>query len=149
MLTMAVEIYTKMLNRKATDSQDAGAITNMMSVDSSQVGDTCSYIHDIFPDAVVQLVLSAVLLFSVLGWSAVASFAMLAVMFPLNTYFARLFARAYKGVMDAMDERSEITNEVLQNAKLVKVGTSLLRCVGLAHLTGCSTSHGSKSLPRA
>jgi ABC transporter transmembrane region len=93
-------------------------------VDSFQVGEACSYVHDLFPDALVQFVVAATLLFSTLGKSALASFVILALLVPLNGLFGKLFTWAYKGMMKGMDARSDITNEVLRNVRLIKVSYS-------------------------
>lgn len=121
------EIYAKTLRKKATASKEAGTITNLLSVDSFQGGEVCSYVHDIFPDAFIQLAVAAILLFYTLGWSAMATLVTLAVLFPSNAFFARSFARAYKAMNTAMDARIDITNQVLQNAKLIKVSFRLFK----------------------
>lgn len=115
------EMHAETLRRKVTSSKDTGTITNLLSVDAFQVGEACSYIHDLFPDAVTQFVVAALLLFSTLGRSALASFVILALLVPLNGFFGRLFAWAYGGMMTGMDARINVTSEVLRNVKLIKV----------------------------
>jgi ABC transporter transmembrane region len=124
-LTAVLEIYAETLKRKLTVSKDTGTVTNLLSVDSFQVGEACSYVHDLFPDAVTQFVVAAILLFSTLGKSALASFVILALLVPLNALFGRLFTWAYKAMMEGMDVRSDVTNEVLRNVKLIKVSYDL------------------------
>jgi ABC transporter transmembrane region len=123
-LTIAIEIHAETLKRKIKISRDTGTITNLLSVDSFQVGEACSYVHDLFPDAVTQFVVAALLLFSTLGKSALASFVILALLVPLNAFFGRLFTWAYRDMMKGMDSRSDVTNEVLRNVRLIKVSFS-------------------------
>ena len=123
-LTIAIEIHAETLKRKIKISKDTGTITNLLSVDSFQVGGACSYVHDLFPDAVTQFVVAALLLFSTLGQSALASLVILALLVPLNAFFGRLFTWAYRDMMKGMDSRSDVTNEVLRNVRLVKVSFS-------------------------
>jgi ABC transporter transmembrane region len=124
-LILPTEIHGETLTRKITNLKDTGTVTNLLSVDSFQVGEACSYVHDLFPDAVTQFVVAAILLFSVLGKSALASFVILALLVPLNALFGRLFTWAYRGMMKGMDARSDVTNEVLRNVKLIKVSYSI------------------------
>jgi ABC transporter transmembrane region len=124
-LILPTEIHAETLKRKTTNLNDTGTVTNLLSVDSFQVGEACSYVHDLFPDAVTQFVVAAILLFSVLGKSALASFVILALLVPLNALFGRLFTWAYGGMMKGMDARSDVTNEVLRNVKLIKVSSSI------------------------
>jgi hypothetical protein len=123
-LILPTEIHAETLKKKITNLKDTGTVTNLLSVDSFQVGEACSYVHDLFPDAVTQFVVAAILLFSVLGKSALASFVILALLVPLNALFGRLFTWAYRGMMKGMDARSDVTNEVLRNVKLIKVSYS-------------------------
>lgn len=122
---MPTEIHAETLRRKIKASKHTGTVTNLLSVDAFQVGEACSYVHDLFPDAATQFVVAAILLFSTLGKSALASFLILALLVPLNVFFGRLFTRAYRGMMKGMDARSEVTNEVLRNVKLIKVSYDL------------------------
>jgi ABC transporter transmembrane region len=123
-LTISTEIHAETLKRKIKISKDTGTITNLLSVDSFQANEACSYVHDLFPDAVTQFVVAALLLFSTLGKSALASFVILALLVPLNAFFGRLFTWAYRDMMKGMDARSDVTNEVLRNVRLIKVSFS-------------------------
>jgi hypothetical protein len=106
---------------KSGTQVNTGTIINLMSVDAFQVGSLSSYLHFLFPSVPVQLAMSIVLLYQVLGWSAIASFVVMVLLIPVNMGFARLFTNAYKNIMKCTDARIHTANEVLQNVKIIKV----------------------------
>lgn len=74
------EIYAKTLRRadraaggvEDMKSSGAGRITNMMSVDVYRTSEISAYLHFIWPATFVQITLAVILLFRLLGLSAVA-----------------------------------------------------------------------------
>ena len=107
--------------KDATDSQvNVGTIINLMAVDSFKVSEISAYLHFLWGSTPVQLVLCIVLLYRILGWSALASIIMMILVMPLNLFIAKQFSKVQKKVMAATDIRIHSTNEVLQNIRIIK-----------------------------
>lgn len=107
--------------KEATDSQvNVGTIINLMAVDSFKVSEISAYLHFLWGSTPVQLVLCIVLLYRILGRSAIASIVLMILVLPLNLFLAKQFTRMQKRVMAATDIRIHSTNEVLQNIRIIK-----------------------------
>ena len=105
----------------STDSQvNVGTIINLMAVDSFKVSEISAYLHFLWGSTPVQLVLCIVLLYDILGWSALASIVIMILVMPLNVFIAKQFTKVQKKVMAATDVRIHSTNEVLQNIRIIK-----------------------------
>ena len=105
----------------ASDSQvNVGTIINLMAVDSFKVSEISAYLHFLWGDTPIQLVMSVVLLYRILGWSALASVIMMILVMPLNYFIAQQFSKVQKKVMAATDVRIHTTNEILQNIRIIK-----------------------------
>ena len=108
-------------SQASTDSQvNVGTIINLMAVDSFKVSEISAYLHFLWGSTPVQLVLCVVLLYRILGWSALASIIMMILVMPLNLFLAKQFTKVQKNVMAATDVRIHSTNEVLQNIRIIK-----------------------------
>ena len=109
------------LTKDSTDSQvNIGTIINLMAVDSFKVSEISAYLHFLWGSTPVQLVLCVVLLYRILGWSALASVIMMILVMPLNLFIAKKFTKVQKKVMAATDVRIHSTNEILQNIRIIK-----------------------------
>lgn len=107
--------------KDSTDSQvNVGTIINLMAVDSFKVSEISAYLHFLWGSTPVQLILCIVLLYRILGWSALASIVMMVLVMPLNLFLAKQFTKVQKKVMAATDVRIQSTNEVLQNIRIIK-----------------------------
>ena len=107
--------------KESTDSQvNVGTIINLMAVDSFKVSEVSAYLHFLWGSTPVQLVLCVVLLYRVLGRSAIASIIMMVLVMPLNLFLAKQFSKVQKNVMAATDIRIHSTNEILQNIRIIK-----------------------------
>lgn len=109
------------LVKPAMDSQvNTGTIINLMAVDSFKVSDMSSYLHFLWINAPVLLIICIILLYRILGYSSLASIGLMILVMPLNFFIARGFARKQKVIMAATDARIHTTNEVLQNIRIIK-----------------------------
>ena len=61
-----------------------------------------------------------VLLYQILGLSAIAGVGMMLLILPLNYLISRKFNRIQKACMAATDKRIQVTNEVMQNVRIIK-----------------------------
>ncbi|KKA26702.1 hypothetical protein TD95_003349 [Thielaviopsis punctulata] len=106
---------------KSEDEQaNLGTIINLMSVDSFKVAEITAYLHFLCAAAPVQLTLAIVLLWQVMGRSSIPGFIVMVVLLPVNYMLARGFSTTSKKIMGATDKRINITNEILQNIRIIK-----------------------------
>ncbi|KAK3901202.1 ATP-dependent bile acid permease [Staphylotrichum tortipilum] len=108
---------------KTTDSDEQanmGTIINLMSVDSFKVSEVTAYLHFLIAAAPTQLLVSIVLLYQVMGLSAIPGFIVMALLLPVNIAFGRGFNSSQKKIMAATDKRIHTTNEILQNIRIIK-----------------------------
>lgn len=106
---------------KAADEQaNMGTIINLMSVDSFKIGEVTSYLHFLLALAPAQLVVSIVLLWQVMGRSAVPGLIVMVFLLPVNILLAKGYRYTQKLIMAATDKRIHTTNEVLQNIRIIK-----------------------------
>lgn len=106
---------------KQPDAQaNTGTIINLMSVDSFKIADICAYLHFLWASVPVQITIAVILLYRVLGYSAIAGIIIMCLLFPVNMYIAKQFARTQKKIMAATDGRIHSTNEVLTNIRIIK-----------------------------
>lgn len=107
--------------KKASVTQaNNGTVINLMSVDSFKVADVCAYLHFLWAAVPVQLIMAVSLLYKVLGFSSFAGIVLMILILPLNLYIAKSFQAAQKRIMQATDARIHVTNEVLQNIRIIK-----------------------------
>ncbi|CAG8959352.1 hypothetical protein HYFRA_00001250, partial [Hymenoscyphus fraxineus] len=106
---------------KISDEQvNVGTIINLMSVDSFKVSEITAYLHFLLAAAPTQLLVAIYLLYRILGLSSIPGLVVMAILLPVNIAFARGFGAFQKKIMAATDKRIHITNEVLQNIRIIK-----------------------------
>ncbi|KAK0727856.1 hypothetical protein B0T26DRAFT_748151 [Lasiosphaeria miniovina] len=105
----------------SSDEQvNMGTIINLMSVDSFKVSEVTSYLHFLVASAPAQLLVSVILLYNVMGLSAIPGFIVMALLLPINIAFGKGFNSTQKTIMGATDKRIHTTNEILQNIRIIK-----------------------------
>lgn len=103
------------------DSQvTSGAIINLMAVDSFKISEISAYLHFLWGETPVQVVLAIVLLYRILGYSSIAGIGMMALLLPVNLTISKRFAKVQKQILAATDARIHTTNEVLTNIRIIK-----------------------------
>ena len=106
---------------KSTDEQaNLGTIINLMSVDSFKIAEITAYLHFLCAMAPVQLTMSVVLLWQVMGYSSIPGLVIMVILLPVNYLFALGFTKTSKQILKATDKRINVTNEVLQNIRIIK-----------------------------
>ncbi|KAF4548114.1 ATP-dependent bile acid permease-like protein [Elsinoe fawcettii] len=98
----------------------SGAIINLMAVDSFKVAEVCAYLHFLWAETPVQLVIAIVLLYKLLGYSSIAGIGMMIILAPINLFISKQFATIQKKILAATDARIHTTNEVLTNIRIIK-----------------------------
>ncbi|ORY16095.1 ABC transporter type 1, transmembrane domain-containing protein [Clohesyomyces aquaticus] len=97
-----------------------GAIINLMAVDAFKVSEICAYLHFLWANTPVQVVVAVVLLYNILGYSSIAGVSMMLILLPINLYVSKQFAKIQKLILAATDARIHTTNEVLSNIRIIK-----------------------------
>lgn len=119
--TKAHEPSTDVPSKDLSNEQvNVGTIINLMSVDSFKVAEICSYFHFLLSAAPTQLAVCIILLYRLLGLSAMPGLLIMVLLLPINIAFAMGFGSAQKKIMTATDKRINTTNEILQNIRIIK-----------------------------
>jgi ABC-type multidrug transport system fused ATPase/permease subunit len=108
-----------------------GTIINLMAVDAFKVSDICAYLHFLWANTPVQVVVAVYLLYRILGYSSIAGIGMMMFLLPINMYVAKQFAVIQKLILAATDARIHATNEVLTNIRIIKYFAWEQRFIGL------------------
>ncbi|KAF2069247.1 hypothetical protein CYY_009432, partial [Polysphondylium violaceum] len=116
-------IYKKSLSIsnavRERDGQSKGNTVNLMSSDVDSIGDFCTY-GQTSVSATLQIIISIILLYRLLGWSCLVGFATLIFFIPLN-YWASMKASDLEDVLwEIKDERASKMSEVIQSIRVLK-----------------------------
>ncbi|KAK8058473.1 hypothetical protein PG994_008921 [Apiospora phragmitis] len=106
--------------KDADEQANLGTIINLMSVDSFKISEVTSYLHFLLASAPSQLIMSIILLWQVMGLSAIPGLVIMVFLLPVNILLAKGFQYTQKKIMTATDKRIHTTNEVLQNIRIIK-----------------------------
>ncbi|KAF4983679.1 hypothetical protein FZEAL_966 [Fusarium zealandicum] len=102
------------------EQANLGTIINLMSVDSFKISEITAYLHFLCASAPTQLIVAIVLLWQVMGLSAIPGIVVMIFLLPINYGLARGFTITSKRILAATDKRINVTNEVLQNIRIIK-----------------------------
>ncbi|KAM0753978.1 hypothetical protein T439DRAFT_342117 [Meredithblackwellia eburnea MCA 4105] len=97
-----------------------GKILQLISVDTFRLSEICAYLHFVFPEMSLTIVVTVFLLFQVLGWSAAAGLVVLLLMAPLQGACSRRFYVYQKKLLAAADARLNLATEVIASVRIVK-----------------------------
>ena len=119
---MMVAVYRKQLNlsSSARTRHSAGEIVNYITVDAYRMGEFPWWFHMTWTCA-LQLVLSIVILFGVVGIGALPGLVPLLICGLLNVPSARILQNCQSQFMIAQDERLRSTLEILNSMKIIKL----------------------------
>lgn len=114
------DVVKKDAAKDSDEQANLGTIINLMSVDSFKISECTSYLHFLFAAAPSQLIVSIVLLYRVMGLSAVPGLVIMVLLLPINILLAKGFNFTQRKIMAATDKRIHTTNEILQNIRIIK-----------------------------
>ncbi|CAL5195605.1 unnamed protein product [Lathyrus oleraceus] len=119
---LMVAVYQKQLKLSslARTRHSAGEIVNYIAVDAYRMGEFPWWFHLTWTCA-MQLVLSIVILFGVVGIGAIPGLVPLLICGLLNVPFARILQNCQTQFMIAQDERLRSTSEILNSMKIIKL----------------------------
>ncbi|KAI7935028.1 hypothetical protein MJO29_016291 [Puccinia striiformis f. sp. tritici] len=101
-------------------SASAGKITNLVSNDVASLAEIGAYLHCIWPETAVQIILAGIYLYVLLGYSALAGMFCIVIAVPIQSYLTALWARYQDLLMAAADKRLGLATEVINNIRVVK-----------------------------
>ncbi|GAU27416.1 hypothetical protein TSUD_356520 [Trifolium subterraneum] len=119
---LMVAVYRKQLklSSSARTRHSAGEIVNYIAVDAYRMGEFPWWFHITWTCA-LQLVLSTVILFGVVGIGALPGLVPLLICGLLNVPFARILQNCQSQFMIAQDKRLRSTSEILNSMKIIKL----------------------------
>jgi ATP-binding cassette subfamily C (CFTR/MRP) protein 1 len=114
-------IYRKAfrLSVHARSRYSIGDIVNHQSVDAQKLQDSITYLHMIW-SAPVQITISLLLLWRLLGVATLAGVAVMILLIPINLRITRILIGYQKELMATKDVRTKVTNEILQGIRVIK-----------------------------
>ena len=98
----------------------SGAVINLMAIDSFKVAEITAYMHFLWATTPVQVIVSVLLLYRILGYSSIAGIGMMVILLPVYMFIAKQFTKTQKKILAATDKRIDSTNEALQNIRIIK-----------------------------
>ncbi|KAF8580919.1 multidrug resistance-associated ABC transporter [Ramaria rubella] len=98
---------------------DVGKIVNLMGIDIVKCQDTTATIFNLYA-APVQLTISCIYLYGLLGISAFAGFVSLLIAVPMSQLLANWVMRVTKGKLAATDKRMKLLNEMFGSIRFIK-----------------------------
>jgi ABC-type bacteriocin/lantibiotic exporter with double-glycine peptidase domain len=107
------------LSETARRTTNVGEITNLMSSDARRLQDTTTFLQTLW-SAPLQIIISLVLLYRLLGPASLTGLACMILMIPLNLLVTRWEATYQTELMEIKDVRVNSTNESLNWMRLLK-----------------------------
>ncbi|KAF9201818.1 Multidrug resistance-associated protein 1 [Haplosporangium sp. Z 27] len=115
-------VYRKALRLSVRSKNETtnGEITNHMSVDADQWWDMVVYLS-MWISIPVEVGIAMKLLYDLLGWTMLAGVLVMVAMLPLQTWQARVIKKMQAEKLKAMDQRVNLTTDVLASMKIIKL----------------------------
>ncbi|EYC24578.1 hypothetical protein Y032_0013g1981 [Ancylostoma ceylanicum] len=119
-LTSAVYSKAMNLSNNARKNRTTGEIVNLMSVDIQRLQDMTTFVM-LFWSAPLQVLLSIVFLWRILGVAVIAGLMILVAMVPFNSYISVKMRDCQVTQMKHKDERMKLMSEILNGIKVLKL----------------------------
>jgi len=101
------------------DGQSKGNTVNLMSGDVDSIADFFTYGQQSV-SASIQILVTIILLYRLLGWSCFIGFATLVIFIPLNYWAGMKATKLEDAIWEIKDERSSKMSEVIQSIRVLK-----------------------------
>ncbi|CAJ0609669.1 unnamed protein product [Cylicocyclus nassatus] len=119
-LTSAVYSKAMNLSNNARKHRTTGEIVNLMSVDIHRLQDMTTFVM-LFWSAPLQVILSIIFLWRILGVAVIAGLVILIAMVPFNSYISVKMRDCQVQQMNHKDERMKLMSEILSGIKVLKL----------------------------
>ncbi|KAI9596883.1 P-loop containing nucleoside triphosphate hydrolase protein [Syncephalis fuscata] len=107
-------------DEESDDPADIGSITNLLSVDANSIGDISAHLHQMWVMP-IQVVLSLVFLWKLLGASTIIGSLVIAPLFYISGLASSRYTSLQERLMKTTDKRLAASNEVLQGIRIIKL----------------------------
>lgn len=115
----STDTETQKDEKKEGKTAELGAIINLMAIDAFKVSEICGYLH-YFVGAILSLVFCILLLYRLLGWSAMVGALVVIALLPVNYKVASWVALAQKTMLSVTDRRIQKMNETFSSIRIIK-----------------------------
>ncbi|KAG5421468.1 YBT1 [Candida metapsilosis] len=105
--------------KESKSTAELGAIINLMAIDAFKVSEICGYLH-YFVGAILMIIFCTVLLYNLLGWSALVGSLAIVILLPVNYQFAKWLGSLQKQMLGVTDKRIQKLNETFQSIRIIK-----------------------------
>ncbi|GAV28278.1 hypothetical protein PMKS-001748 [Pichia membranifaciens] len=106
-------------SEKKAETRELGSIINLIAVDAFKVSEICAYLY-YFVNSFVMTIIAISILYSLLGWAALAGASTIIIMMPLNYKLSMLLGDYQKEMLKVTDKRIQKLNETFQNIRIIK-----------------------------
>ncbi|KAI3405616.2 YBT1 [Candida oxycetoniae] len=113
------DVEDKKEEKEIKKTAELGAIINLMAIDAFKVSEICGYLH-YFVGAILMILICTVLLYNLLGWSALVGSLTIVVLLPINYSLAQWMGRLQKQMLGVTDKRIQKLNETFQSIRIIK-----------------------------
>ncbi|KAH9820672.1 hypothetical protein DFH28DRAFT_884295 [Melampsora americana] len=107
-------------NEEGEGRASIGKIANLVSNDTMSLSEIGAYLHFLWPESAIQLILAGTYLYILLGYSALAGMMCVVIGIPMQSYLTNLYSKLQRQLMKAADRRLGLTGEIINNIKIVK-----------------------------
>eukprot|EP01119_Soliformovum_irregulare_P026270 TRINITY_DN9993_c3_g2_i1.p1 TRINITY_DN9993_c3_g2~~TRINITY_DN9993_c3_g2_i1.p1 ORF type:complete len:1457 (+),score=483.96 TRINITY_DN9993_c3_g2_i1:233-4372(+) len=114
-------IYEKSfkLSNKAKQKSTVGEMVNLQAIDANRLQEYIPYLHVLW-SAPLQMIVSLVLLWRLLGPSVIAGIGVMVLVIPFNGFLTKKLLTYQKAIMKLRDERTKTINEVFTGIRIIK-----------------------------
>lgn len=126
-ITLPIDSPTASLSSSEDEDIDSrtgelgtGNVINLMSIDSYKIGDAMSNLHLLTIQAPVQIIITIVMLYRILGWSAFSGLSIMLLTIPFNITLSKGLVHNQEKMMASTDQRIHASNDLFRNIRTVK-----------------------------
>jgi ABC-type multidrug transport system fused ATPase/permease subunit len=116
-------IYGKSLrlSHASRGEKSLGELVNLMSVDVQRLTDLIPYLHNLLWSSPLQMIVSVVLLYRLVGVSALVGLGVMLAIMPINGRMLHQMRRLQESNMKEKDKRVKTVSEILHSMKVIKM----------------------------
>ena len=113
-------LFAKALKLAGTDTSSSGSLVQLISGDAGRLLEMCNYAEFLFSTWVTCIAVMGILVY-LIGYSALAGFAVLFLSIPLQAFLGTKVSLLRRQTAAVSDERTSLMSEILQAARLIKL----------------------------
>jgi ABC-type multidrug transport system fused ATPase/permease subunit len=107
------------LSFAARQKYSVGEIVNLQAIDAGRIESNITYLHMIW-SAPLQITISIVMLWQVLGPSVLAGLSVMLVLIPINLKLSQVQGGIQKTMLSHKDNRTKLMNEIMQGIRVIR-----------------------------